>query len=80
MDNEIVRKLTWSAMLTVSSALASLLAASVPLLTASFKYLRGHGMTIVGSAAVLGAVCMAIALASLWGLDETHGKELDYTE
>jgi hypothetical protein len=27
MDNEIVRKLTWSAMLTVSSALASLLAA-----------------------------------------------------
>lgn len=27
MENEIVRKLTWSAMLTVSSALASLLAA-----------------------------------------------------
>lgn len=27
MDNEIVRRLTWSAMLTVSSAVASLLAA-----------------------------------------------------
>ena len=65
---------------TVATSVPNFVRGSVPLLTASFKYLRAHGMTIVGSAAVLGAVCMAIALASLWGLDETHGKELDYTE
>jgi len=29
MDNEIVRRLTWSAMLTLSGALASLLAARI---------------------------------------------------
>lgn len=29
MDNDIVRRLTWSAMLTISGALASLLAARV---------------------------------------------------
>jgi len=65
---------------TVATSVPNFVRGSVPLLTASFKYLRAHGMTLVGSAAVLGAACMAIALASLWGLDETHGKELDYTE
>ena len=65
---------------TVATSVPNFVRGSVPLLTASFKYLRAHGMTLVGSAAVLGAACMLIALASLWGLDETHGKELDYTE
>lgn len=65
---------------TVATSVPNFVRGSVPLLTASFKYLRNHGMTLVGSAAVLGAACMLIALASLWGLDETHGKELDYTE
>jgi MFS family permease len=65
---------------TVATSVPNFVRGSVPLLTASFKYLRAHGMNIVGSAAVLGLACMVIALASLWGLDETHGKELDYTE
>jgi putative MFS transporter len=34
----------------------------------------------LGSAALVGFVCLAIALWALHGLDETHGKELDYLE
>jgi hypothetical protein len=37
-------------------------------------------MGFVGSAAVVGAVCFALALGSLWGLRETHGLDLDYME
>jgi putative MFS transporter len=65
---------------TVTTSVPNFVRGSVPLLTASFKYLRAHGMTLVGAAAVLGAACMLIALASLWGLEETHGKDLDYSE
>lgn len=36
MDNDIVRKLTWSAMLTVSGAIASLIATRI----AAFAYRR----------------------------------------
>ncbi len=38
-----------------------------------------HNATL-GSAALVGAVCIAIALWALHGLEETHGKELDYLE
>ena len=34
----------------------------------------------VGSAALIGAVCITIALWALHGLEETHGKDLDYFE
>jgi putative MFS transporter len=34
----------------------------------------------LGSAALVGAVCLAIAFWALHGLEETHGKDLDYLE
>ncbi len=34
----------------------------------------------LGSAALIGAVCITIALWALHGLEETHGKDLDYFE
>ncbi len=34
----------------------------------------------LGSAALVGAVCIGIALWALRGLEETHGKNLDYNE
>jgi putative MFS transporter len=65
---------------TVATSVPNFVRGSVPLLAGSFKLLRAKGMSLVGSAAVLGAACLAVALAALWGLEETHGKELDYTE
>ncbi len=65
---------------TVATSVPNFVRGSVPLLSAAFKLLRARGVSLVGSAAVLGAACFAIALAALWGLDETHGKDLDYTE
>ena len=41
-----------------------------------FKPERG----ILGSAAIVGALCFALALLSLAGLRETFGKDLDYLE
>lgn len=66
---------------TVATSVPNFVRGTVPLLAASFKYLRrdvGYGM--VQAAVVLGSVCALIALVSLWGLEETHGKELDYLE
>jgi len=34
----------------------------------------------VTSAAIVGTICVLIALWALRGLDETHGKDLDYLE
>jgi MFS family permease len=65
---------------TVATSVPNFVRGSVPLLSAAFKFFRARGMSLVGSAAVVGAGCLAIALAALWGLDETHGKDLDYTE
>lgn len=66
---------------TVATSVPNFVRGSVPLLTASFKYLRHQaGFGMVKAAVVLGCVCAVIAFASLWGLEETHGKELDYLE
>ncbi|MFO0653245.1 MAG: MFS transporter [Polyangiales bacterium] len=66
---------------TVATSVPNFVRGTVPLLAASFKYLRRDvGFGMVKAAVVLGSVCALIALASLWGLEETHGKELDYLE
>ena len=36
--------------------------------------------SLIYAGAVVGAVTLLIAIASLWGLDETFGKDLDYIE
>jgi hypothetical protein len=38
------------------------------------------GQGIIGSAAIVGTLCFAVALLSLLGLRETFGKDLDYLE
>lgn len=65
---------------TVTTSVPNFVRGSVPLLTASFIGLKERGLSIVASAAVVGAVCLGLALASLWGMEETWGKELDYVE
>ncbi len=65
---------------TVTTSVPNFVRGSVPLLTASFIGLKTHGLSLVASAAVVGAVCLALALVSLWRMEETWGRELDFVE
>jgi len=64
---------------TVTTTAPNFVRGSVVLMTSAFQALRPV-VGIRGSGIVVGAVVLAIAYASLWGLDETYGKELDYLE
>jgi putative MFS transporter len=39
-----------------------------------------EGNGVLNAAMIVGAVVMVLALISVWGMEETHGKDLDYTE
>ena len=65
---------------TVTTSVPNFVRGSVPLLTAAFIALKKGGLSLVASAAVVGGVCLALALVSLWRMEETYGKELDYLE
>jgi hypothetical protein len=64
---------------TVATTVPNFVRGAVPLITGSFLYLRGS-MGMVGSAWIVGAVCFALAFGALWGLPETHGRDLDFVE
>ncbi len=49
------------------------------LLTLAFRGLKAHVGT-VGSAALIGAVVVAVGLLALTQLEETYGRDLDFTE
>lgn len=65
---------------TVTTSVPNFVRGSVPLLTAAFIGLKTRGWSLVASAALVGGVCLALALLSLWRMEETYGKELDYVE
>lgn len=49
------------------------------------KELRGYGTAVISSVGVFGAVnggllCLLLAFWAVRGMEETHGKELDYIE
>jgi putative MFS transporter len=52
--------------------------ATVPL-TLAFNHFKPH-FGIVGSAATMSFACVLIAFWAVFGLEETHGKNLDYIE
>ena len=52
--------------------------AAVPITTA-YVAMRG-GLGEVGSAAVVGTVCLGLALFSVWAMRETFASDLDHTE
>jgi hypothetical protein len=58
--------------------------ATVPV-TIAFQFLKSHKMggenlSVAASAATVGTVCLLIAFWAWSGLEETHGKDLDYLE
>jgi hypothetical protein len=52
--------------------------ATVPL-TLSFNHLKPH-TGVIASAAIVSAISITIAIWAVFGMDETHGKDLDYIE
>jgi MFS family permease len=64
---------------TVATTVPNFIRGSVVPLSWTFKHLNPK-IGMVNSAAVVGTACILIALWALRGLDETHGKDLDYIE
>ena len=64
---------------TVATTVPNFVRGSVPVVTLSFTTLRAH-LGFIGSAWVVGLSCFALALISLWGMAETHGRDLDFVE
>ncbi|HVZ40686.1 MAG TPA: MFS transporter [Candidatus Kapabacteria bacterium] len=65
---------------TATTTVPNFVRGTVVLLNAIFLPLSRTSLGVVGSAAVIGAVVIGVALMMLRGMDETFGKDLDYVE
>jgi len=64
---------------TVATTVPNFVRGSVVLITLSFLALKGH-LGLLGSAWTVGLVCFALGAVSLAGLEDTHGRDLDFVE
>jgi len=64
---------------TVTTSVANNVRATVLLTLPLFQFLK-TGSGVLHSGAIVGALCFSLALLSLWRMEETYGKELDYEE
>jgi MFS family permease len=64
---------------TVATTVPNFVRASLVPISLAFATLKGP-LGMIPAALLVGAACIAISLWALAGLDETHGKELDYLE
>lgn len=64
---------------TVATSVPNFVRGSVVPITLAFDFCK-KAFGILPGAAIVGAACIAIALLALWGLEETHGKDLAYHE
>jgi MFS family permease len=64
---------------TVATTVPNFVRGAVVPLTSAFKYFKPE-IGIVPSAALIGVACILVAFWALHGLEETHDKDLDYTE
>ncbi|MGM9508855.1 MFS transporter [Larkinella sp. GY13] len=64
---------------TVATTVPNFVRGSINLMTPVFLVLR-ESLGILSAAAVLGGVVMLIALAALWEMEETFGKDLNFLE
>jgi MFS family permease len=64
---------------TVATTAPNFVRGSLVAIEPLYKLLReAHGR--IGAAAMVGAVCLVVALAAAWRLEESFGKDLDFTE
>ncbi|MFZ4520831.1 MAG: MFS transporter [Bacteroidales bacterium] len=64
---------------TVTTTVPNFVRGGVVLITLSFEALK-DSFGLEGAAAIVGAVTIILAVASLWFMEETYGKDLDYLE
>ncbi len=64
---------------TATTTVPNVVRGSVVLLTSSVAWLRPQ-VGVVNSAMIVGVVALTIGVVSLWGVEETFGKDLDYVE
>jgi MFS family permease len=64
---------------TVATTVPNFVRGAVVPITLGFKYCKGW-LGIIPGALVIGLACILIAIWALRGLEETHGKDLDYME
>jgi len=64
---------------TVATTVPNFVRGSLVPITMIFTWCRGE-LGLLPGAALVGAACIGIALWALHGLEETHGKSLDYFE
>ncbi len=64
---------------TATTSAPNFVRGSVVALTAGFQAMR-EPLGVVASAALVGAVSVAIALIALFGLEETYGQDMDFLE
>ena len=66
---------------TATTSVANNVRATTLLTIPAFQYLKTvPSLGVIGAGAVVGAVCFGIGLLSLLTMEETFGKELDYSE
>lgn len=70
---------------TVATTVPNFVRGATVLITSAFQFLKSHqvgGVPLgaVSSAALVGAACLGMAFWAWSGLEETHGKDLDYLE
>lgn len=64
---------------TVTNTVPNFVRGAVVPITLSFKWLSMH-YSIITAAAIVGIVCVAIALISNWYIEETFSKDMNYYE
>lgn len=64
---------------TVTTSVANNVRATVLLTLPLYQYLK-PSWGVIEAGALVGVLCFALALFSLWYMEETYGKELDYVE
>jgi len=64
---------------TVTTSVANNVRATVLLTLPLFQFLKPE-WGVLNAGAIVGAICFLLALLSLWKMEETYGKDLDYEE
>ncbi|KAA6440720.1 MFS transporter [Dyadobacter flavalbus] len=64
---------------TVTTSVANNVRATVLLTLPFFQFLKPE-WGVLNAGAIVGAICFLLALLSLWKMEETYGKDLDYEE
>jgi len=64
---------------TVTTTVPNFIRGSLVLVTLRFEWLKTP-LGIINAALMVGTVCITIAFISVYNLEETYGKDLDYIE